>query len=216
MAKHLIPRFRATAVIVFLSLAGSIRAQSDARPQSPTGASATQVGGKYVTVQGIVDPQYQGGKWIEIFYGRPIKRSRNLWGSGADYGRTLKLGAPVWRAGADMSTRLRTEAPLVINGKAVAPGEYTLFIDLKPNSWTFIVSRWPAQTRHDSNNKEALWGAFNYTPDKDVVRAPMTLSTLPFAVDQLTWSFVDMTDAGGTIALMWDKTVAQVPFRIGL
>jgi hypothetical protein len=74
--------------------------------------------------------------------------------------------------------------PLVVSGKTITPGEYSLFIELKdPNSWTFIVSSWPAQTRHDLSNKVALWGAFGYTPDKDVVRAAMTVSTLPFAVE---------------------------------
>jgi hypothetical protein len=43
----------------------------------------------------------------------------------------------------------------------------------------------------------------------------MTLATLPFAVDQLTWAFTDMTDAGGKMTIMWDKTAASVPFRIG-
>ena len=60
----------------------------------------------------------------------------------------------------------------------------------------------------------ALWGSYEYTPDKDVVRAPMTLASLPFSVDQLTWEFVDMTDAGGKIAIMWDKNVATVPFKV--
>jgi len=208
-------RVAAAAIMAVLSISDSIWAQSDGRPPSPAGVSATQVGGTYVTVPGIADPQYQGGKWIEIIYSRPIKRGRDLWGSDADYGKRLNFGAPVWRAGADVSTRLKTEVPLIINGKTVAAGEYTLFIDLKPNNWTFIVSKWAAQTHHDTTNKDALWGAFNYTPDKDVVRARMTLSTLPFAVDQLTWNFVDMTDAGGKIAIMWDKNVAMVPFRVG-
>jgi hypothetical protein len=43
----------------------------------------------------------------------------------------------------------------------------------------------------------------------------MTVSTLPFAVEQLTWDFVDMTSAGGKIAIMWDKTMATVAFTIG-
>ena len=51
--------------------------------------------------------------------------------------------------------------------------------------------------------------------DKDVVRAPMTLTTLPYSVDQLTWAFLDMTDAGGRLALMWDTQMAVVPFTIG-
>jgi hypothetical protein len=114
-----------------------------------------------------------------------------------------------------VSTRLKTEVPLVVNGKTVAPGEYSLFIDLKPNNWTLVVSTWAAQTRFDPNNKEALWGAYNYTPDKDVVRAPMKLETLPHASEQLTWEFVDMSATGGAMAIRWDKVMASVPFTIG-
>jgi hypothetical protein len=210
----------ASRAMARLGLAGAALAAASAvtfaqggRPASPPGTAATQVGGKYVTGQD--EPIYQGGKWIEITYGRPIKRGRDLFGSGADYGKTLNAGAPVWRAGANVSTRIKTEVPLTINGKTVAPGEYTLFIDLKPNNWTLIVSSWPAQTRYDPSNKAALWGAYEYTPDKDVVRAPMTLTTLPYSVDQLTWEFVDMTDAGGKIAIAWDKTMASVGFKAG-
>ena len=79
-----------------------------------------------------------------------------------------------------------------------------------------LSQSWPAQTRHELGNKTALWRAFGYTPDKDVVRAAMTVSTLPFAVEQLTWDFVDMTNAGGKIAIIWDKTMATVPFTIGM
>jgi Protein of unknown function (DUF2911) len=72
------------------------------------------------------------------------------------------------------------------------------------------------QTRHDPKNTAEIWGAFGYTPDKDVVRMRMTMSTLPWSVDQLTWAFADMTDSGGRIMIMWDKTVALVPFTVGI
>ena len=130
------------------------------------------------------------------------------------YGKVANPDAPVWRAGANNTTQLKTEVPLVINGKTVAPGTYTMFIDLKPNAWTLIVSNWKAQTRYDPKNTAEIWGAYGYTPDKDVVRAPMTLGTLPFSVDQLTWEFTDMSDAGGKLTIMWDKTVASVPFKV--
>ena len=42
----------------------------------------------------------------------------------------------------------------------------------------------------------------------------MELSELPWSVDQLTWSFLDMTDAGGRLAIMWDRVMAAVPFGI--
>jgi hypothetical protein len=48
-----------------------------------------------------------------------------------------------------------------------------------------IVSRWAAQVKFDPQNKDALWGAYGYTPDKDVVRVPMKVDTLPFDVDEL-------------------------------
>lgn len=203
------------AGIAALALTAGVLAQGG-RDASPTGSAATQVGGHYEQVAGIVGPVYTSGKWIEITYGRPIKHGRDLWGSGADYGKMLNSGAPVWRAGANMTTQLKTEVPLVINGKTVAPGTYTMFIDLKPDNWTLIVSNWKAQTHHDPKNTAEICGAFGYTPDKDVVRALMMASTLTWSVDQLTWGFTDMTDAGGKIMIMWDKTAASVPFKVGM
>ena len=196
-----------------LMLTTALVAQGGRRPASPAGAAATEIGGKYDTSG--AEPVYKGGKWIEITSGRPIKRGRDIFGGAGDkYGKVANPDAPVWRAGANNTTQLNTEVPLVINGKTVAPGTYTMFIDLKPNAWTLIISTWKAQTRYDPSNKNELWGAYEYTPDKDVVRAPMKLEAPPHAIEQLTWQFVDMTDAGGAIALVWDKTMASVPFKV--
>lgn len=193
----------------------AMRAQQP-HPMSPRGSSAAHVlgtwstGGRQTFAAGR--GTYQNGKWIEIDYGRPLKRGRTIFGSGSDYGASLLIGAPIWRAGADVTTRLRTEVPLTIGGKKVAAGEYSVLIDLKENNWTFVLSTWPAQQTYDPNNKDALWGAYNYTPDKDVVRAKMTLETLPHAHEQLSWEFVDVTSAGGSLALAWDRTQALVAF----
>ncbi|HVC19523.1 MAG TPA: DUF2911 domain-containing protein [Vicinamibacterales bacterium] len=206
-------RLLATAAMA-LAMSALVLAQGR-RPASPPGTASTQVGGHYTNPPGSDEPIYQGGKWIDITYSRPIKRGRDLWGHGADYGKTLRLGAPVWRAGANVTTQLKTEVPLVINGKTLAPGTYDLFIDLKPEHWTLIVSTWPVQTRYDPQNKTALWGAFGYTPAHDVVRAPMTLGTLPMSMDELTWAFTDVTGTSGRIVIMWDRVMASVPFTVG-
>lgn len=204
-------RLIATAAVA-VSMTALVFAQGG-RPASPAGTAATEVGGKYDPK--AAEPTYQGGKWIEITYGRPIRRGRDvLGGQGAQYGKVANPDAPVWRAGANNTTQLKTEVPLVINGKTIAPGTYTMFIDLKPNAWTLIVSNWTAQTRYDPKNTAEVYGAYGYTPEKDVVRAPMTLGTLPFSVEQLTWGFTDMNDAGGKMTIMWDKVVASVPFKL--
>ena len=184
------------------------------RPASPAGSAAAVVGGKYVKTER--GQRYEGGKWIEITSGRPILRGRtNVFGTGAEYGKSLYAGAPVWRAGADVSTRLKTEVPLEIGGKTVPPGEYSLFVELKNDKeWTLIVSSHAAQQKFDPQNKTALWGAYNYTPDKDVARAPMKVESIPFSVEQLTWGFTDMSETGGTIRLWWEKAMASAPFKV--
>ena len=191
-------------LVSVLLLAGAMSAQR--RITSPDGHAATEIRGHY---EGAEDPVYVGGKWIEISYGRPIKRGRDLWGEGATYGRFLKHGAPVWRAGADISTYLMSDLPLVINGRTVPAGGHTMFIDLRSGQdWTLIISDWQPQQRYNPGDKTKLWGSFGYTKDRDVARAPMRLTRTPYVTEELTWEFLDMSDAGGTIALRWDTVMA--------
>jgi hypothetical protein len=200
--------------IGMIAIAGLLAQAQSQRPASPPGTAAAQVGGKYV--QGPSGQSYQGGKWIEITYSRPIKRGRqNLFGAGADYGKTLNDGSPVWRAGANQTTRIKTEVPLIFEGKTLPAGEYSVFVDLKQEAWTLIFSNWPAQVKYDPGSKTALWGSYGYTPDKDVLRATMRIDGLPFSMDQFTIAFLDMAANGGRLAMMWDQTMASVPFKVG-
>ena len=216
----------AIGAAAFAMAAVTLSAQQPAnRPLSPPGAAQAQVLGRWV--QGdrpaftLGRGRYEGGKWIEITYGRPLKRERDLFGSGADYGKAVNdVGTPdlpappVWRAGANVTTRINTEVPLEIGGAMIPAGEYSLFIDLKgPQNWTLIVSAWPVQRKFDPKDKTALWGAYFYTDEKDVARAGMKVETLSYSVEELTWAFLDMTNDSGRIALMWDKTLASVPFK---
>lgn len=197
---------------------GALAIAQGGKPMSPEGAAQAQVLGKWVKGDRpaftLGRENYTGGKWIEILYGRPIARGRDVFGSGENYGKAALVDTSIWRAGANVSTRLKSEVPLVIGGKTVPAGEHTLFIDLKPSNWTFVVSSWPAQEKYDPNNKAALWGSYEYTPDKDVVRTKMDLAALPYFVEQLTWTFTDMTNDGGRMAIMWGKQMASVPFTV--
>jgi hypothetical protein len=215
---------RLAATIAALAAMGTLVVGQAPKPMSPDGVAQAQVLGTWAKgarpAFTLGRETYQNGKWIEITYGRPLQRGRDLFGSGENYGKAaLDVGTaglpapPVWRAGANMTTRLKTEATLMFGDKKVAPGEYSLFVDLKsPKEWTLIVSSWAAQTKFNPQDKDALWGAYGYTPDKDVARVAMKVDALPFTVEQLTWSFVDMTTAGGKVALMWGKSMASAPF----
>lgn len=184
--------------------------ESDTRPLSPAGRSATQIGGD------VFDGRlgHVGGKWIEITYGRPLKRGRDLFGP-EDFVEFLNDGAPVWRAGANVSTRLFNEVPLELGSTIVPPGEHTIFIELARDDWTLIVSTYQAQTTgFDEDDPDSVFGAYSYSSEKDLVRVPMTLETLPHSHDQLHWEFLDITPTAGRLAVIWDNRMAWVPFAI--
>lgn len=209
-----------TVVVGLVLFAAGVFMQAQTqKPMSPNGSAAAQVQGTWTQGQRqqftLGRGSYTGGKWIELSFGRPLKRGRDLWGSGANYGKDALVDAKIWRAGANASTQLTNEVPMVIAGKTIAPGTYTLFIDLKQNDWTLVVSTLKAQATYDANNKTDVWGGYNYTPEKDVLRTKMKLETLPHSFEQLSWQFLDMTQNGGTIAVIWDKQMASVPFTVG-
>lgn len=220
-------RLKSIAVVVATLAMGTLLIAQSGRPLSPPGTASVQVLGKWVKsdrqAYAMGGERYEDGKWIDITYGRPLMRGREAFGgTGKEYGKATIAQIPgipeatVWRAGANVSTRLKTEVPLIIGGMTVPAGEYSLFIDLKqPTEWTFIVSSWAAAPRIDPSIKDALYGSFGYTPEKDVARAAMKVDTLPYTVEELTWQFLDMTSEGGRIAIVWDKSMGTVPFKVG-
>lgn len=182
-------------------------------PPSPRGSAAIQVGGSWTGTG--TDRRYTNGKWITIDYGRPIMRGReNIFGSGADYGKTVNPDAAIWRAGANDSTRLTTQATLVFGGKAMEPGVYNVLVDLKEGAWTFVLSTQPIQPKYNANDKVLLYGAYNYDPKFDVLRAPMTVRTSDTRVEQLTIGFVNVTATSATLLVTWETTTASIDLKL--
>lgn len=181
---------------------------------SPQGQASIQVGGRWEkTAEG--GQAYRDGKWIVVDYGRPLLRGRaDIFGAGADYGKTVNAGAPVWRAGANNTTRLTTQVPLQIGDKTLAPGVYNVFVDLKPGNWTLVMSNQPVQEKFDPNDKVRLSGASNYDPKFDLLRVPMTVRTGDASVEQFTINFINVTAAGATMTMAWDKTVAAIDLKV--
>jgi hypothetical protein len=185
------------------------------RPLSPPGTASTMVGGTWSAPDKDGERRYANGKWIEVTYSRPMLRGRtDIFGKGADYGKMVNGGAEVWRAGANATTRLKTEVPLMIGGKKLEPGEYSLFVALKESGWTLIVSNQPAMEKYDPSDKTKTWGAYNYDPKHDLVRVPMTMTAPKMTVDQFSIGFFDVSEAGGKLGMAWENTGAVVPFTI--
>jgi hypothetical protein len=201
---------------IFLSVAAAlVQAQvPDVKlPSSPRGTAAIQVGGTWSGTGD--DRRYTGGSWITVDYGRPILRGReNIFGKGADYGKTVNPDAPLWRAGANDTTRLTTQVPLELGGKTIPAGEYNVFVDLKEKAWTLVLSTQPRQPKYDPNDKVLLYGAYNYDPKFDTLRAPMRLSTSTTSMEQFTIGFADVKPDRGVLYMAWDRTIASIDFTV--
>jgi DUF2911 family protein len=72
---------------------------------------------------------------IAIAYGRPVARGRALFGS-------LVPWDSIWHPGADSATRMTISHDILIEGKQLRAGEYSLWLIPRENApWTLIFSR---------------------------------------------------------------------------
>ena len=189
---------RTVNFVVFLVVLLAVADVAQAQPASPRGDAATQI----------------GDTWITVNYGRPILRGRtNIFGEGEDYGNTVNANAPVWRAGANQSTRFKTDADLQFGDHTLPAGEYSVFVELKADGWTLIFSNHTAKDNFRDEG-DGLWGAYDYTADKDVFRVSMTVSQIPPSYDQFTIAFINVTDSGATLAMTWENTQATADFSL--
>jgi hypothetical protein len=201
-------------VSVALAATAALTAQ-DRKPLSPAGTASAMVGGTWSAPDKDGNRKYDGGKWLEVTYSRPMLRGRtDIFGKGADYGKMVSDGEKIWRVGANATTKWKTEVPLMIGGKRIEPGSYAVFVELKEPAWTFILSTQPTQEKYDPEDKTKIWGSYGYDPKFDVVRVPMTMLQPKASIEQFTIGFIDMTNDGGKLALAWEKTAGIVPFTV--
>ena len=72
---------------------------------------------------------------ISIVYGRPVARGRALFGA-------LVPWDSVWHPGADSATRITFNRDVLVEGKPLRAGEYTLWLIPREHApWTLIFSR---------------------------------------------------------------------------
>ena len=132
-----------------------------------------------------------GSKTIKTDYSSPRLKGRKMVGGQDPYGK-------VWRNGANEATTFVTSADVVVGGKTVPAGSYTLFVLPTEAKWTLII-----------NKKTGEWGIpYKYEAD-ELARIDMKMSTLPSPVENFTIAY-DKTSTGCTLREDWDKTRATV------
>ncbi len=135
-----------------------------------------------------------GNAHIWLDYSRPLARGRAVFRNGV-------LGDTLWRTGANAATQFKTDADLVIAGKTIPAGMYTLWTSVPSNNGSYDLV---------FNKQVGQWGT-EHDPMKDLVRVPLTVTPLSAPVDEFTIAF-DPTATGGTINLRWGSTQLSTQF----
>ncbi len=142
------------------------------------------------------------GLKISVFYNRPSKKGRVIFGGLVPYGKT-------WRTGANEPTTFETNKSLAIGDKTLPPGKYSLWTVPNEQSWSVVfnstIPNWGIDVM---NNGEA---ARDPQTDVLVVEAPVVNTEKEF--EQFTIS-IEKTDDMMELVLAWDKTLVAVPFVV--
>jgi hypothetical protein len=135
--------------------------------------------------------KFADGKIIGVAYSSPRMRGRKIFGDLVPFDE-------VWRTGADNATSFVTKTDLLVGGKNVPAGRYTLFTLPTQNKWTLIVSKQTGEFGIPYPGKQF-----------DFARVEMKVSKLPSPLENFTISF-DEAGASCTMKLDWETTRASI------
>lgn len=140
-----------------------------------------------------------GNLELEVFYNRPYKKERKIFGSLVPYGK-------VWRTGANEATTFTTNQDILVDGSLLKKGKYTLWTIPQKDSWKVIF-----------NSKMYPWGinldeeAYR-NPKFDELVVEIGVNELDESLEQFTIFFDEANDLIFMI-LAWDHVSVPVPIK---
>jgi tetratricopeptide (TPR) repeat protein len=133
---------------------------------------------------------------VKIEYSRPSVKERKI------FGELVKFDE-LWRLGANACTKLETSTKMVIGGKKIAKGSYSLFaIPSKGEIWTVVI-----------NSDNTLRGTDGYDEKKDIVRMKVKVTKIDF-METLTFNIDNLTTNSAVISMSWEKLKIEIPFTV--
>jgi hypothetical protein len=148
-------------------------------------------GGQLLSPPAKTECRFADGKKITMNYSSPRMRRRRIYGGLVPWGE-------VWRVGANDATTFVTNTDVIVDGKTVPAGSYTLFAIPMPAKWTLIISKMTGE-----------WGIPYPGESSDLMRGTMAVSKLPAPLENLTIGF----DAAASVCTMrvdWETARASV------
>lgn len=139
-----------------------------------------------------------GNLKLRVFYNRPYKKNREIFGSLVPFGK-------VWRTGANEATMFETNKTILIEGKKLNPGTYSFWTIPDTTTWMAIF-----------NSESGQWGInhkgeANRNPALDVLNIPVHAVKQERVFEQFTIAFEKVGEEAEMV-LLWDNTVVAIPF----
>ncbi|HTT69387.1 MAG TPA: DUF2911 domain-containing protein [Gemmatimonadales bacterium] len=133
---------------------------------------------------------------IAIEYNRPVARGRKLFGE-----QGVARWNEIWHPGADSATTITFSRDVLIEGRALAGGAYTLWTIPRPDRWTIVFSR-AVHVFH-----------FPYPGEsQDALRVEVTPETGSH-MDALAFYFPVVAPDSAILRLHWGEMVVPIHIR---
>jgi len=167
------------AIIFCITL--SVNAQIDAPQPSPFGKIEQKVG--------LTD--------VIIEYSRPGMRGRTIFGDLVPYGE-------VWRTGANANTKITFSDDVMINGKELKKGSYSIYSIPGEDNWEIMfytsTDNWGVPQKWD-DSKVAL------KVTAETMDMPMKMETFTILIDELK-------NDSAVLNFIWEDTVAMLNLEV--
>ena len=187
-----------SVLILVATFSGALQAQTTApAPKfanlSPSPAAIAYYPHNFAHDRGDGPKKVGNVIFAKVVYFRPAKKDREIFGKLVPYGK-------VWRTGANENTEIKFFQDVVIQGKTVKAGTYSLFTIPTETDWTIIL-----------NSDLDHWGAFSYKEANDVFRFTAPSKKTEALVENFTIQFAKSGDKSATMQLVWDTTLVELP-----
>ncbi|MBC7570683.1 MAG: DUF2911 domain-containing protein [Spirosoma sp.] len=131
-----------------------------------------------------------------VTYGRPAKKDREVFGKLVPYGK-------VWRLGADEATEVKFYQDVMVGGKKLPAGTYSVYAIPTEKDWTMIFSSDLDQ-----------WGAYSYNEALDVARVTVPVQKMDTPVENFAIQFAKKDATTALMNIGWDTAMVSLPITI--
>ena len=134
---------------------------------------------------------------VTIEYSRPGVKDRVI------FGDLVPFDKP-WRTGANARTKITFSTDATFDGQTLKAGSYSIFTVPSAESWNIIFYN----DGKDSGTPE------EFNPDYVAAKTTAKMYPIPFNVETFTIDINNITNTGGRLEFIWEKTWVGVDFTV--